>query len=91
MKYYVGWDVGAWHCDRNAKSRDALCVLKAGEDGPEITGVVWRDNLKPKLNELNAWCELLRSPPQQVGEGKSRATEAVIEPDAEVVQRYPRC
>lgn len=52
MKYYVGWDVGAWHCDRNAKSKDALCVLKAGKDGPEITGAVWRGNLKPKLNEL---------------------------------------
>src|SRR5215212_6669605 len=38
---------------------------------------------------LNAWCEL-RSPSQQVGEGQPGATEPIVEPDAEVVQRYPR-
>ncbi|MDD2479480.1 MAG: hypothetical protein PHS31_06280 [Victivallaceae bacterium] len=25
--YYVGWDVGAWHCDNNSNSRDAIAVL----------------------------------------------------------------
>ena len=25
--YYVGWDVGAWYCDKNAHSRDAIVVL----------------------------------------------------------------
>ena len=24
--YYVGWDVGAWHCDHNRKSQDALFI-----------------------------------------------------------------
>ncbi len=24
--YYVGWDVGAWHCDNNRKSQDALFI-----------------------------------------------------------------
>ena len=24
MRLFVGWDVGGWHCDRNASSRDAL-------------------------------------------------------------------
>ncbi len=24
--YYVGWDVGAWHCDSNSKSKDALFI-----------------------------------------------------------------
>ncbi|MGF1473374.1 MAG: BTAD domain-containing putative transcriptional regulator, partial [Rubrobacteraceae bacterium] len=40
---------------------------------------------------FNAWCELWRLPSQQVGEGKSRTTELSVEPDTEVVQRYPRC
>lgn len=26
-EYYVGWDVGAWHCDDNPASRDALAVI----------------------------------------------------------------
>src|SRR5215210_2756273 len=38
---------------------------------------------------LNAWCEL-RSPSQQVGEGQTGATKLLVEPHAEVVQRYPR-
>lgn len=25
---YVGWDVGAWHCDENPKSQDAICALR---------------------------------------------------------------
>ena len=25
-KYYVGWDVGAWHCDKNINSRDAIVI-----------------------------------------------------------------
>ena len=33
---------------------------------------------------------VLRSPSQQVGEGQSGATELIVEPDAEVVQGYPR-
>ena len=22
-EYFIGWDVGGWNCDKNAKSRDA--------------------------------------------------------------------
>ena len=50
MKYYIGWDVGAWHCDRNAKSRDALCVLVDDGNKPKLAGAVWRGNLRSKLN-----------------------------------------
>ena len=25
-KYYVGWDVGAWHCDKNKNSKDAIVI-----------------------------------------------------------------
>ncbi len=30
-KYYIGWDVGAWHCDYNPNSRDAIYTLKDEE------------------------------------------------------------
>lgn len=26
-KYFVGWDVGAWNCDKNKSSRDAIVIL----------------------------------------------------------------
>ena len=39
------------------------------------------------IQPLNAWCGVLRSPPEQVSEGQPRTTELVVEPDAEVVQR----
>ncbi len=51
MQYYIGWDVGAWHCDKPSRPQDALCVLKDGESGPELVGTAWRGNLKSKLNE----------------------------------------
>jgi hypothetical protein len=38
---------------------------------------------------LNAWCEL-NSPVQQVSEGLSRAAGSPVEPDAEIMQSYPR-
>jgi hypothetical protein len=37
---------------------------------------------------LNVWCEM-GSPSQQVSESEPRSSEALVEPDAEVVQRYP--
>jgi hypothetical protein len=27
--FFIGWDVGGWNCDKNAKSRDALAILDA--------------------------------------------------------------
>ena len=46
MKYFVGWDVGAWDCD-NGKSRDALVAL-AGTQLTQLSvvGRPWRGNLK---------------------------------------------
>lgn len=44
----VGWDVGGWNCDDNAKSRDALIVL----DGQaERLGQPWRGNLRQAINQ----------------------------------------
>ena len=46
---FLGWDVGAWNCDRNGKSRDALCALAIGESGPMIVGHPWRGNVRDLL------------------------------------------
>lgn len=29
-KYYIGWDVGAWNCDKNKTSRDGIVILNEG-------------------------------------------------------------
>lgn len=41
--FFVGWDVGGWNCDRNAKSRDAVVILDAGR---QTVGEPWRGNLR---------------------------------------------
>lgn len=50
MKFFVGWDVGGWHCDRNRESRDAIAVLATGDDGqPQLIGRAWRGSLRQIL------------------------------------------
>jgi hypothetical protein len=49
---FLGWDVGAWNCDRNRKSRDALCALEIRESGPVLLGKAWRGNLRDLLVAL---------------------------------------
>jgi hypothetical protein len=50
VEAFLGWDVGAWHCDRNQKSRDALCALSLGNGGrPVLAGQPWRGNLRQAL------------------------------------------
>jgi hypothetical protein len=52
----IGWDVGGWNCDNNAKSRDALVVL----DGrPERLGRAWRGNLRRVINEASGTAEFV--------------------------------
>lgn len=46
---FLGWDVGAWNCDQNPRSRDALCALEIRGAEPVIVGKVWRDNLRELL------------------------------------------
>jgi hypothetical protein len=46
---FLGWDVGAWNCDRNRESRDALCALEMGGSGPVLVGTPWRGNLRDLL------------------------------------------
>lgn len=47
-RYYVGWDVGGWNCDRNPNSRDAVIILNPHQ---QIMGTPWRGNLRPHINE----------------------------------------
>jgi len=51
MHYFVGWDVGGWNCDKNAKSRDALVVLSEGTGVLATCGKPYRRNLREKLNQ----------------------------------------
>lgn len=46
--YYLGWDVGAWNCDRNPRSRDAIVIL---DSQLKIVGSPWRGNLRKTINE----------------------------------------
>lgn len=50
---YVGWDVGAWHCDDNPNSRDTVCVL-SGDDPADLRvewEFLWRGNLRSRILE----------------------------------------
>lgn len=44
--YYIGWDVGAWNCDRNAASRDAIVILDAAR---RVIGTPGRGNLRARM------------------------------------------
>lgn len=46
-RFYMGWDVGGWNCDKNALSRDALVVLN--EHG-QMIGNAWRGNIREIIN-----------------------------------------
>ncbi len=52
MRFFVGWDVGGWHCDRNRESRDAIAVLAIRDDGqPQLIGRAWRGSLRQVLTK----------------------------------------
>jgi hypothetical protein len=46
---FVGWDVGAWNCDNNRRSRDALCVLAFQDSEPAVVRNPWRKNVRDGL------------------------------------------
>lgn len=49
LRLFVGWDVGGWHCDRNASSRDALIVTRFNGAEVVVEGKPWRGNLRSIL------------------------------------------
>lgn len=44
----IGWDVGAWNCDKNPSSRDALVVL---DSQGKLVGKPWRGSLRRLINQ----------------------------------------
>lgn len=48
--YSIGWDVGGWNCDYNAKSRDAIVILSENQN---IVGEPWRGNLRETINKAS--------------------------------------
>ena len=48
MNYFIGWDVGGWHCDTNPNSRDAITII---DDQRNMVGTPWRGNLRSTINE----------------------------------------
>lgn len=47
FRFYIGWDVGAWNCDKNPISRDAIIIL----DGDSKIVGQWRNNLTYAIND----------------------------------------
>ncbi len=53
---YIGWDVGAWNCEKNANSRDALVVLNPQG---ELVGKPWRGNLRDTIAAAVSYADWL--------------------------------
>lgn len=56
--WFIGWDVGAWHCDKG-DSRDALVILN--HQG-KLLGKPWRGNLRSCIAQseiLNQWLHVV--------------------------------
>ena len=59
-KYYIGWDVGGWNCDRNQKSRDAILILDEYGRFPKKEKP-FRGNLKMILEKSTTTKEFLKN------------------------------
>jgi hypothetical protein len=55
--YFIGWDVGAWNCDRNPRSRDAIVIL---DSQLAVVGTPWRANLRTAICEATTAKEWVR-------------------------------
>ena len=79
MKYYIGWDVGAWHCKSTGKgSKDALAIL---DEKQALCGSLWEGNLSSLIlktssqpdatsffiDELFKLCKVANSPHKEPG------------------------
>lgn len=57
-RYFIGWDVGGWNCDRNAASRDALVIL---DHRRRLQGTPWRGNLRATINASRSTEEFVQA------------------------------
>lgn len=79
--WFIGWDVGAWHCDKG-DSRDALVILN---DQGKLLGKPWRGNLRSwteQSESFNQWLHLVAGlcelqPPSQVEQEPHSLTVAI--------------
>lgn len=59
-QFYAGWDVGAWNCEKNSRSRDAIVILDSKN---QIVGTPWGwKNLRTQINDASntdEWIEKL--------------------------------
>ena len=81
MKFFVGWDVGGWHCDKNASSRDALVVVANRSEQIAAEGKAWRGNLRSTLMAYSDGA-LISQMLGLCGLDAERATEVIIAIDA---------
>ncbi|MBP6864849.1 MAG: hypothetical protein KBC32_06195 [Candidatus Didemnitutus sp.] len=56
--FFVGWDVGGWNCDKNAKSRDAIVVL---DFALNMVGQPWRGNLRECISTARTTRDWLKA------------------------------
>lgn len=49
MKYFIGWDVGAWHCTQKRKSKDAFAIL---DEERNLIGNLWETNREGDLKSI---------------------------------------
>ena len=77
MKCFVGWDVGGWHCDKNASSRDALVVVGHRAGQVAVEGKAWRGNLRSTLMACSGGA-LVSDMLALCGVGVEAVTEVVI-------------
>ena len=79
---FVGWDVGAWNCDKNRRSRDALCVLTLRDSEPSVVGKPWRGNVRDVLvrHEGSALVEALLQRVEVDGDETGHVTIAIDAP-----------
>ena len=55
QKCYIGWDVGAWNCDKNKSSRDAIVIL---DSNGKLHGFK-RGNLRESITNAQSTNEIL--------------------------------
>lgn len=77
LRLFVGWDVGGWHCDKNASSRDALVVTGLRGEQVVVLGKPWRGNLRSVLT-ADAGHALVSNMLGLCGVEAAQVTEVVI-------------
>jgi hypothetical protein len=59
MKYYVGWDVGAWNCNKHSGSQDAFVILATHDNRLKIHGTAFRGPLREEIASISSFPALM--------------------------------